>query len=173
MFDDAEPPFGHPGRNFDDTSVNFDGFDDRYEPPAADPHDKGVVHYGPGYRPLCGAESRFAAHTDDPAQVSGCPECLELVEEDLADHNEYGGWCLHCRKPITATGGVAWRRTVRRPCPHCGKPGWCPIDPAFPELRNRKSPHHPPFSVFLSTPKRTPPQPQPHFPSPSNPNLFR
>ena len=30
--------------------------------------------------------------------------------------------CLHCRQEITAKGVVQWCRTVRRPCPHCGKP---------------------------------------------------
>ena len=30
--------------------------------------------------------------------------------------------CLHCRQEITAKGVVQWCGTVRRPCPHCGKP---------------------------------------------------
>ena len=30
--------------------------------------------------------------------------------------------CLHCRQEITTKGVVQWCRTVRRPCPHCGKP---------------------------------------------------
>ena len=65
-----------------------------------------------------------AVYTDDPAAVSGCRECLELVAEDLCDDNEYRGHCLHCRQEITAPGGVEWRRTVRKPRPHCGRPGW-------------------------------------------------
>ena len=65
-----------------------------------------VVHYGPGDRPLCGSESMTAVYTDEPALVSGCRDCL------------------HCRQEITVRGGLEWRRTVRRPCPHCGKPGW-------------------------------------------------
>ena len=28
LFEDAELPFGHPGHNFDDTSADFDNFDD-------------------------------------------------------------------------------------------------------------------------------------------------
>ena len=44
----------------------------------------GVVHYGPGDRPLCGSESMTADYTDDPARVAGCADCLELVSEDLA-----------------------------------------------------------------------------------------
>ena len=63
-------------------------------------------------------------HTDDPHQVSGCAEYLELVAEDLADRNEYRGRCIHCGEAITAAGGVAWRRAVRLPCPHCGRAGW-------------------------------------------------
>ena len=40
----------------------------------------------------------------------------------LLDQNSYRGHCLHCRREITAQGGVEWRRAVRRPCPHCGRP---------------------------------------------------
>ena len=82
------------------------------------------VHYAPGDRPLCSNESMTAVYTEDPAAVSGCRECLELVAEDPGDDNEYRGHCLHCRQEITAPGGVEWRRTVRKPCPHCGKAGW-------------------------------------------------
>ena len=71
----------------------------------------------------CGNESTTTAYTDDPDQVAGCEDCLELVSEDLEDHNDYRGRCLHCRQEITAQGGVEWWRVVRRPCPHCGKPG--------------------------------------------------
>ena len=64
------------------------------------------VHYAPGERPLCGAEGWTASYTDDPAQVQGCDDCLELVAEDLQDENGYRGRCLHCRQEITAQGGV-------------------------------------------------------------------
>ena len=94
-------------------------------PCPGDMPDESIVHYGPGgQRPLCGAESWLAVHTEDPVQVRGCQDCLELVEEDLGDQNHYAGRCLHCRQEITAQGGVAWRRAVRKPCPHCGRPGW-------------------------------------------------
>ncbi len=83
-----------------------------------------AVHYAPGDRPLCGNDSWTAIITDDPAQVSGCDDCLELVAEDLHDHNDYRGHCLHCRQEVSATGGVEWRRAVRRPCPHCGRREW-------------------------------------------------
>ena len=62
--------------------------------------------------------------TSDPELVRGCGDCLELVAEDLADRNTYMGRCLRCNQEIHAEGGVAWRRAVRNPCPHCGKPGW-------------------------------------------------
>lgn len=62
--------------------------------------------------------------TDNPDDVTGWADCLELAAEDLVDDNEYGGHCLHCRREIAALGGVAWRRAVRRPCPHCGRAGW-------------------------------------------------
>ena len=121
---DAELPFGHPGRNFDDAPTHQDRFDDRYEPPPVDPAGEGIVHYGPGESPLCGEEFDLAVLTDDPSQVVGCNECLELVAEDLRDQNHYAGRCLHCKQSITAVGGVAWRRVVRRPCPYCGQRGW-------------------------------------------------
>ena len=74
-----------------------------------------AVHYGPGDVPLCGEEPVGAYWTDEPESVVGCEECLELAEEDLGDHNDYQGRCLHCRELITAKGGVQWRRAVRRP----------------------------------------------------------
>ena len=78
-----------------------------------------------GDRPLCGDESPFAVYTDEPDQVAGCQDCQELVAEDLQDPDtRYGGYCLHCRREINATGSVEWRRVVRHPCPHCGRPGW-------------------------------------------------
>ena len=120
LFADAELPYGHPGRNFDDSPAGYSDFNDRYLPPP----EENVIHYGPGDRPLCGNESPFAVYTDEPDQVAGCEDCLELVAEDLEDHNDYRGHCRHCRREITAQGGVEWRRVVRRPCPHCGRPGW-------------------------------------------------
>ena len=125
LFADTEIPFSHPGRNFDNTPEHFDHRDDRYEPPPVDPPDEGIVHYGPGDRPLCGDESPFAIYTGKPDQVAGCDDCLEFVAEDLQDPDtRYGSSCLHCRRDITAQGGIEWRRAVRRPCPHCGKVGW-------------------------------------------------
>ena len=47
-----------------------------------------------------------AMYTDDPEQVHGCADCLELVAQDLADHNDYRSRCLHCRREISAQGGV-------------------------------------------------------------------
>ena len=41
-----------------------------------------VVHYGPGDRPLCGPTSWSALPI--PLQVHGCPDCAELVMDDLA-----------------------------------------------------------------------------------------
>ena len=86
--------------------------------------DDAIVHYGPGDQPLCGSESMTAAYTDDPALVGGCADCLELAAEDLEEDNEHWANCLHCRQEISARNGVEWRRVVRAPCPHCGKPGW-------------------------------------------------
>ena len=65
-----------------------------------------------------------AVYTDEPQQVQGCKGCLELVAQDLENCNDYRGHCLHCWREITAQGGVEWRRVVRPPCPHCGRPGW-------------------------------------------------
>ena len=83
-----------------------------------------VVHYAPGDSPLCGLEESPEPMTPDPELVRGCGDCLELVAEDLSDQTTYMGRCLHCNQEIHAKGGVARRRAVRNPCPHCGKPGW-------------------------------------------------
>ena len=83
-----------------------------------------TVHYAPEDRPLCGDESKTAVHTDDPALVSGCGDCLELAAEDLVEDNEHWANCLHCQQEISAQSGVEWRQVVRRPCPHCGRSGW-------------------------------------------------
>ena len=121
---EPELPFGHPGHNFDESPAGYSEFDDRYEPQPEDPPKEDIVHYAPGDRPLCGAESWFAAYTDDPTQVRGCQDCQELVQEDLNDNSDYAGRCMHCRERITTQGGVAWRQVVRSPCPHCGTDGW-------------------------------------------------
>ena len=68
----------------------------------------GTVHYAPGDRPLCGAESWAASYTDDPALVAGCADCLELVAEYLGDDNEHWAHCLHCQQEISAQNGVEW-----------------------------------------------------------------
>ena len=86
--------------------------------------DDAIVHYAPSDHPLCGTESLTAVFTDDPALVAGCVDCLELAAEDLVEDNEHWANCLHCQQEIFAQSGVEWRRVVRRPCPHCGKPGW-------------------------------------------------
>ena len=124
LFADAELPFGHPGRNFDDSPAGYSDFHDRYEPPPIDPPEEEIIHYGPGDSPLCDNDCANAVYTDDPNQAHGCEDCLELVAQDLADENEYRGRCLHCRREITAQGGVQLSRVVRRPCPHCGRLGW-------------------------------------------------
>ena len=89
LFADAELPFGHPGRNYDNAPAHFDAFDDHYGPRPVDPPEEDIVHYGPGDRPLCGEGSDLAVHTDGPHQVAGCGDCLELVTEDLSDNNHY------------------------------------------------------------------------------------
>ena len=109
LFADGGLPFGHPGRRFDDIPEGFDHdhrMDQEPEPDYTPDEDGDVVHYGPGDRPLCGNDAVTAVYTDDPAAVSGCRECLELVAEDPGDDNEYRGHCLHCRREITAQGGV-------------------------------------------------------------------
>ena len=80
LFAAAELPFGHPG---------YSDFGDRHEPRAVDPPEKDIVHYSPGDRPLCGHESPSAIYTDEPGQVAGCEDCLELLAEDLQDQNGY------------------------------------------------------------------------------------
>ena len=47
-----------------------------------------MVHYTRGDRPLCGNDCMYALYTDDPAGVTGCADCLELVAKDLQDEND-------------------------------------------------------------------------------------
>ena len=127
LFADAELPFGHPGRRFDDTQEGFEPsplVDQGPERDCMPDEDDAIVHYAPGEHPLCGTESMTAVYTDDPALVAGCPDCLELAAENLDEDNEHWANCLHCQQEISARNGVEWRQAVRRPCPHCGKPGW-------------------------------------------------
>ena len=81
------------------------------------------VHYAPGDVDvgICGLNGMVSAL---PELVAGCCECLQAVQDDIDDQDEHRGRCLHCRMEISAQGGVAWRRAVRRPCPHCGRRGW-------------------------------------------------
>ena len=116
----SEIGIGPPSRSFNSTPAHAD----RYESPAVDPLEKPIVHYGPGYKPLCGKDTNLARQTDDPYQVTGCQNCLDLVTDDLVDQNHYAGRCLHCLEKITATGGVEARRALWGPCPHCGRQGW-------------------------------------------------
>ena len=110
LFADAEVPFGHPGRNFDNTPAYFDhspitgqGPEPDYTPDEPDP----IVHYAPGDRPLCGNESMTAVYTDEPDAVAGCDECLEprrrgpagpqrlprpLPSLPAGDHRPGAGW---------------------------------------------------------------------------------
>ena len=111
LFADAELPFGHPGRRSDDTPTYFNRSLLMNQEPERDympDGDDARVQYAPG----------------DPALVAGCPDCLELAAEDLDEDNEHWANCLHCQQEISARNGVEWRQAVRRPCPHCGKPGW-------------------------------------------------
>ena len=42
--------------------------------------------------------SWLANYTDNPDQVWGCDDCLELVAEDLGDMNHSAGRCLNCKE---------------------------------------------------------------------------
>ena len=48
---EPELPFGHPGRNFDDTPEHFDHFYDQYEPPPGDPPEEKSSTMGPATGP--------------------------------------------------------------------------------------------------------------------------
>ena len=65
-----------------------------------------TVHYAPGDRALCGSDCLDGALTENPDDVTGCADCLEMAAEDLADDNEYMGHCLHCRREVAARGGA-------------------------------------------------------------------
>ena len=102
LFADTELPFGHPGRNFDESPAGYSDFDDRYEPPPIDPPEEEIIHYGPGNRPLCGDESPFAIYTDELDQVAGCEDCL-------------GSSPRTCRIRIPSTGATAFTAAGRSP----------------------------------------------------------
>ena len=117
LFADAELPFGHPGRRSENTPEGFEpsplvdqGPELDYTP---DEYSR-VVHYGPVDRPLCGNDSVTAVYTDDPALVSSCRDCLELVAE----------WPRR-------------RQRVPRPLPPLPagdhRPGWGGVAPGGPE----------------------------------------
>ena len=114
LFTDTELPFGHPGRNFDESPAGYSNFHDRYEPPPIDPPEEEIIHYGPGDSPLCDNDCANAAYTDDPALVAGCADCLELAAEDLEKDNEHLGEL----PPLPAGDLRPERRRVaaRRPC---------------------------------------------------------
>ena len=80
----------------------------------------GLFHFAPGDQPLCGDDCVARVYIDDPAAVAGCADCLELVAEDLQDENDYRGHCLHCRREITARGGVAPDRPAALPALRTG-----------------------------------------------------
>ena len=56
--------------------------------------------------------------------MAGCGDCLELVAEDLKNHDWYRSGCVNCLQEISAQGGAAWRQVVREPCPYCGRAVW-------------------------------------------------
>ena len=83
-----------------------------------------VVHYGTGDELLRGEEPVRAYCSDEPGDVSGCDNCMELVAEDLTDENDYQGRCLHCWEMINlgaASGGAG--PSAARACT-AGKQGW-------------------------------------------------
>ena len=89
-----------------------------------------VIHYAPGSvlwpgdRPPCGNESSTAVYSEDPRQVAGCADCLELVAKALATLDWYYSYCVNCMQEISAPGGLAWRRVVRSLCPACEREIW-------------------------------------------------
>lgn len=83
-----------------------------------------AVHYAPENRTICGSDSPFAMFTEDRSWSKGCAECLEAVNEDQNDAEEYIGRCLSCLQEIRARGGIEWRRVVRAPCSQNGQGGW-------------------------------------------------
>ena len=110
-------------RKFDDTPEGFDPSPMMDQGPERDhtPDEAGgLFHFAPGDQPLCGDDCVARVYIDDPAAVAGCADCLDLVAEDLQDENDYRGHCLHCRREITARGGVAPDRPTALPALRTG-----------------------------------------------------
>ena len=123
---DAELPFGHPGRRCDDTPEGFSQSPLMDQGPERDytPDEYGrVIHYGPGDRPLCGSESMTAAYTDDPAPWwSAAPTAWN--------------WLPRTSTRTTSTGRTA--STVSRRSPP--RAGWSGAEPSVGPARTAGSP---------------------------------
>ena len=117
LFADGEPPFGHPGRRFDDTPEGFSQsplVDQEPEPDYTPDEDGDVVHYGPGDRPLCGNDAVTAVYTDDPARVGR----LRRLPGTGCRGPRRGQRALGALPPLPARDLRPERRRVaaRRPC---------------------------------------------------------
>ena len=112
LFADAEMPFGHPGRKFDDTPAHLEDFDDRYEPPPVDPPEESMIHYGPGDRPLCGNESPFAIYTDEPGRVAVARTAWSWSPRTCRTRTPGTGATVYTASgrspPPVPSSGVAW-----------------------------------------------------------------
>ena len=100
LFADTELPFGHPGRNFDESPAGYSDFHDRYEPPPIDPPEEEIIHYGPGDSPLCDNDCANAVYTDDPPEWPATPTV-------------WSWWRKTCRTRTTTwdTAGTAAKRS--------------------------------------------------------------
>ena len=124
---DAEVPFGHPGRRSDHTPEGFEPsplVDQGPERDYTPDEDDAIVHCAPGEHPLCGTESMTAVYTDDPALVAGCPTAWNWLPRTWTRTTSTAAAACTAGRKSPPRAGVEWRRTVRRPCPHCGKAGW-------------------------------------------------
>ena len=67
-----------------------------------------------------GTVAQAAFHTTEDTR--GYLVLLESWVRQRGSSSATAPLCLHCRQKVTAKGVVQWRRTGRRPYPHCGKP---------------------------------------------------
>ena len=72
----------------------------------------GIVHYGDD-APRCGDRGWLAIYSDDPEDVEGCRECMELAGAELVKNQGVIG-CMEKRQEIAGPRFIVSPPVVRR-----------------------------------------------------------
>ena len=97
LFADTELPFGHPGRNFDESPAGYSDFHDRYEPPpraesssagpSGGPAHTANTQVGNGTTARSWPRRRRPPHSHTPAQAQWRTALTPISSRGL--HDEY------------------------------------------------------------------------------------